>query len=240
MWRLVFWESTWYIKYTHDTRPEQFASFPPVHCIWDVFNPVTMWFAKKVLRWRGHGQLGLHQIFTTTSCISEMLIELLANLGSWHVYCLFFEKLLQMMCAGWGFGVITACVQTFLQLMIAWSLFVSFVIRFTLQQRQACGTFSCSPAAPLSVRLHLSMFHISRCALFISFSFLLPRDLIVLLFFLVYVFLAAAGVAVILLSCLLFLFYHSFFVCFLYHPRPLLFFSVLATKFCPNKICKDD
>ena len=77
-------------------------------------------------------------------------------------------------------------------------------------------------------------------ALFISFSFLLPRDLIVLLFFLVYVFLAAAGVAVILLSCLLFLFYHSFFVCFLYHPRPLLFFSVLATKFCPNKICKDD
>ena len=32
-----------------------------------------------------------------------------------------------------------------------------------------------------------------------------------------------------------------FFLClFLHHPRPLLFFSVLATKSCPNKICKDD
>ena len=240
MWRLVF-ENQLGIWSTHMTQ-DRSSLLLSLHFI--VFEMcLIMWrcdFAKKVLRWRGHGQLGLHQIFTTTSCISEMLIELLANLGSWHVSCLFFEKLLQMMCAGWGFGVITACVQTFLQLMIAWSLFVSFVIRFTLQQRQACGTFSCSPAAPLFVRLHLSMFHISRCTLFISFSFHLPWDLIVLLFF--------SGVR---FPCCCWCCSHSsflssfsflpFFLClFLHHPRPLLFFSVLATKSCPNKICKDD
>ena len=103
------------------------------------------------------------------------------------------------------------------------------------------------------VRLHLSAFvHVSHLSMYSFYLFLSSFYLFFFSFasrphsalvFLVYVFLAAAGVAVILLSCLLFLFYRSFSVCFfiiLVPSSSFLFWQLNPVQIRSAKMIRND